>query len=85
MLIINKIDRFKNSYDLIEKCEKLSKIRKLAKSRMKSSKNRNLPKFNTKKCTPSFLTPETKKTFNYLWLIFTKALILWYFNPKCHI
>ena len=23
--------------------------------------------------------------FNYLLLAFTKALILWYFNPECHI
>ena len=34
---------------------------------------------------PSFLTPKTRIAFNHLWLAFTKAPILQYFDLKCHI
>ena len=65
--------------------EKLSKkLKKLSKSQ-KLSKNRNLPKFGTKKTEPNFLTSNTRETFNRLRLAFTKALILQYFDSKCHI
>ena len=64
----------------LSKSQKLSKSRKskskkLAKSK-KLSKSRNLFKFATKKARLNFLTPDTRITFNYLQLIFTKALIL---------
>ena len=39
----------------------------------KLSKSENLFKFNTKKVEPSFLTPNIKIVFNYLWLGFIKA------------
>ena len=48
------------------KSEKLFKFQKLAKSRKRLSKNRNLSHFSTKKTRPSFLTFGIKKTFNYL-------------------
>ena len=34
---------------------------------------------------PNFLTPNTKKTFNHLWLAFIKASIFQYFNLKSYI
>ena len=34
---------------------------------------------------PTFLTPDTKKAFNYLWLEFIKAPIFLYFNLENHI
>ena len=49
------------------------------------SKSRNLPNFDTIKNGPNFLTPDARMTFNYLWLAFTKALILQYFDLECHI
>ena len=39
------------------------------------SKSGNLLKFDTKKDKPYFLTSKAKATFNYLSLIFIKALI----------
>ena len=86
---------------LIEKCGKFSKIRKLSKSLKlsksenskskksakpkKPSKSGNLPNFYAKKAGPSFLTPKAKTIFNYLWFVFTKAPILWHFDPEYHI
>ena len=32
-----------------------------------------------------YLTPNAKKTFIQLRQAFTKGLILWYFDPECHI
>ena len=61
-----------------------SKDKKLAKSK-KPSKSGNSPNFDAKIARPSFLTPETKSTFNYLRLTFIKAPILWHFDPECHI
>ena len=58
------------------KGKKLSKFQKPAKSGKKSSKSENLPNFDVKDNGPSFLTPKARITFNYLWLAFTKALIL---------
>ena len=34
---------------------------------------------------PKFLTPDNKKAFNCLRLVFTGASILRHFDPKCHI
>ena len=34
---------------------------------------------------PNFLTPNAKKTFNYLRLAFIKAPILWHFDLESHI
>ena len=67
------------------KIKKLSKSQKSAKSRKKLLKSGNLPNFDTKKKGLNFLTLNIKMAFNYLWLVFTKALILWYFDLKCHI
>ena len=57
----------------------------------KGEKSKKLPKsgnslnFNTKNSGPSFITPEARSDFNRLWLAFTKALILQYFDPKYYI
>ena len=64
--------------------QKTSKSQKLAKSK-KPSKSENSPNFDTKNSGPSFPTPEARVAFNHLRLAFTKAPILWHFNPKCHI
>ena len=58
--------------------QKLAKFQKLSKSEKskKPSKSRNLHNFDAIKAGPSFLTPETRITFNYLWLAFTKGPIL---------
>ena len=67
-----------------KKSRKLSKSQKLTKLRKKLSKSGNLPNFNAKKAGPSFLTSDAREAFNRLWLAFTKAPILWHFNPKYH-
>ena len=51
----------------------------------KLSQNRNLSKFDTKVVKLNFLTFDTRKLFNSLWLVFIKSLILWYFDPRCHL
>ena len=61
-----------------------SKGKKLAKSK-KPLKSGNSPNFDAKKADPSFLTSEARSAFNRSWLAFTKAPILWHFDPKCHI
>ena len=72
--------------------QKSAKSRKLSKSRKskgekskKPSKSRNLPNVNAKDSGPSFLSLEARSAFNYFRLDFTKALILWHFDPECHI
>ena len=94
VLIANQIDDNEIDDESIEKCGKLSKTRKLfksqklsksqksAKSRKKLSKSGNLHHFDAKKNGPSFLTPDIRMAFNYLWLTFTKALILGHFDPE---
>ena len=74
------------------KVQKLVKSQKLSKSRKskgekskKPPKSGNSPNFNPKDTGPSFLTPEARSAFNRLRLAFTKAPILQYFNPECHI
>ena len=64
----------------------MSKLEKSkGKKSKKLSKSGNSPNFDTKNSGPSFLTPEARLAFNRLWLAFIKALILWHFDPKCHI
>ena len=74
------------------KSQKTSKSQKLSKSgkskgekSKKPSKSRNWPNFSVIETRPSFLTPGARENFNRLWLAFTEALILWHFNPECHI
>ena len=72
MLAANKIDGIESSDELIEKCgkslktRKLSKSQKLAKSKKKLSKSGNLPNFVAKKNKSSFLILDTRTTFNCL-------------------
>ena len=58
------------------KSEKISKSRNLAKLRKRLSKSENSTNFNAMEARPKFLTPNTKITFNCLWLAFTEAPIL---------
>ena len=57
----------------------------MIKLKKKLLKSGNLLNFDTKKNEPSFLTPNARTAFNYLWLTFTKALIFWHFNLKYNI
>ena len=57
----------------------LSKSKKL-----KNDKSKILTHFEATK-EFIFLTPNAKKTFNYLRQAFIKVPILQYFDPKCHI
>ena len=61
-----------------------SKCKNSANSK-KPSKSGNSPNFDAKEAGPNFLTPKARATFNRLQLAFTKAPILWHFEPKCHI
>ena len=63
----------------------MSKSWNLAKLRKILSKSRNPTNFNAAEVGPKFLTLDAKIAFNCLWLAFTKAPILWYFNSECHI
>ena len=63
----------------------MSKSHNLFKLRKKLSKSRNSTNFNATEDGPKFLTSNIRTTFNRLWLAFTKALILWYFDPEYHI
>ena len=85
-----------NSVNYIEKLGKLSKSRKskskkmfkskkLVKSGKKLSQSRNSLNFDIIKAGSRFLIPNTKIIFNYSWLTFIKALILWYLDPKFYI
>ena len=81
----SKVDRFDIGDDkkIAKKLKKSSKFWKLAKWGKKLSKSGNLPNFSTAKTGPKFLIFDTRTTFNHLWLIFMKALILWYFDLEC--
>ena len=68
-----------------KKLKKLSKSRKLAKSGKNLSKSGNSTNFGTIETGPNFLTPKARAAINSLWLAFTKAPILWHFDPECHI
>ena len=67
------------------KSEQTSKSWNLAKSGKKLSKSGNLTHFNATEIGPKFLTPNARTAFNRLWLAFTEAPILWYFDPEYHI
>ena len=83
VLAVSEIDGIKNNKStqkfVESKTRKLSKSQKLAKFK-KLLKCGNSPNFSAKKSGLTFLTSSTRKTFNCLWLAFTKALILWYFD-----
>lgn len=63
---------------VLVKILKMLSIIKIAKS-----KKPKLTKFNSSKT--NFLTLKAKETFIYLQKVFTKALILRHFDPKCYI
>ena len=67
------------------KSEKTSKSWNLAKSGKKLSKSGNSTNFDATKDRPKFLTLDARTAFNRLRLAFTEALILWHFDPECHI
>ena len=95
VLVVDEVGSIEGSDESIEKYEKLLKTRKLSKSGnskgkksakvKKPSKSRNSPNFDAIKAGPSFLTPKARLAFNRLWLAFTKAPILWHFDPEYHI
>ena len=72
-----------------QKSAKPQKLSKLGKSKGEKSKkppkSKNSPNFDAKDSGPNFLTPEARSAFNNLRLTFTEALILWHFDPECHI
>ena len=80
-----KLKSKKSSKSRKSKSEKTSKSRNLAKSGKKSSKIRNLTNFDLTENKPKFLTLDARTSFNHLRLAFTEALILWHFDPECHI
>ena len=59
----------------LSKSTKLSKSQKLAKLEKKLLKSKNSPSIDAKKNRPSFLIPNVRTIFNYLWLAFIKILI----------
>ena len=67
------------------KSRKTSKSRNLAKSGKKLSKNRNSTNFDATEDGPKFLTFDARTGSNRLWLAFTEAPILRYFDPEYHI
>ena len=67
------------------KGQKTSKSQKLSKSGKNLSKSGNSPNFGATESGPSFLTPKARSAFNRLRLTFTKAPILWHFDPECYI
>ena len=85
-----KVDRFGS--DGVEQVRKSGKSKKLSKwgkfkgeKSKKPPKSENSPNFDVKDSGPSFWTPKARSAFNCLWLTFTKAPILWHFDPECHI
>ena len=96
VLTANEVGGVEIGNELIEKYRKLSKtgktskVQKSSKSRKsakskKPSKSENLSNFNAKNNGLGFLTPKARAAFNYLQVAFTKAPILWHFDPECHI
>ena len=68
------------------KSQKLSKSEKSESEKLKKlSKSRNSLYFDTKENRLNFLILDTRETFNRLRLAFTKALIFYHFDLKCHI
>ena len=58
------------------KSKKMSKSQNLAKSGKKLSKSDNSTNSNAMEDGPKFLTSNTRRAFNRLWLAFTKAPVL---------
>ena len=91
----NEVSGIESGDESIEKYRKLSKSLKLFKSgnlkdkkltkSKKPSKSGNSSNFDAKEASPSFLTPKAKAAFNCLRLAFTKASILYHFDPECYI
>ena len=73
----------KSKSQKLAKSQKSSKLRKLKSEKL--SKGRNLSNFNIMEVGSSFLIPNTRTAFNYLWLTFIKTLILCYFNLEYYI
>ena len=69
----------------------ISKADKMIRSLSKSKKSKNIKSvlpIHTNigiKRKPIFLTFSAKETFNQLRQAFTKVLILWHFDPECHL
>ena len=93
-----EVDKFGG--DNVEPAKKSAKLKgqKSAKSRKSSksgkfkgkkpkkpSKSWNSPNFGAMESRPNFLIPKARSAFNRLWLAFTKAPILQYFDLECHI
>ena len=79
----NEVDRVGgNGVKHAKKSGKSKKLSKLGKRPLKSG---NSPKSSAKKSRPTCLTSGAKTDFNCLRLAFTKALILWHFDPEYHI
>ena len=72
-----------------QKLAKSQKLSKLGKSKGKKSKKPfkigNAPNFDVTETGSNFLIFGARETFNYLRLVLTKALILQYYDPECHI
>ena len=91
ILAANNVGSVESDNELIKKCGKLSKTRKLFKSQKSAklgkelSKSGNLPNFDAKKKGLNFLILDTRMTFNCLRVIFTKAWIFWHFDSEYHI
>lgn len=81
---INYAEKLKKSKTLKLFNLRKSKSEKLTKSR-KLSKCENPSNLVTKEVGPNFLISDTRKTFNNLWLIFTKAPIFQYLSLKYYI
>ena len=82
---VNEVDVGGNGVERAKKSEKTSKSRKLSKSRKKSPKSGNSTNSDAMEKGPKFLTLDVRTAFNRLRLAFTKAPILWHFDPECHI
>ena len=85
----SKSEKISKSWKLFKsgksKNKKTSKSWNSAKSGKKLSKSGNSTNSDVIEDGPKFLTPNARIAFNHLWLTFTKAPILWHFNPECHI
>ena len=57
----------------------------MAKLRKKLSKSENWTNFDATEAELKFLIPDAKTAFDHLQLVFTEALILWYFDPEYNI
>ena len=67
------------------KSEKMFKSQNLIRSGKKLSKSGNSTNSHVMETKPKFLYCNARIALNYLWLAFTKALILLYFDLEYHI